>query len=212
MSYEIATDIDFGPNLTTSTTNEPKVDHFIKIYDKVVSDDLCQELITHLESSNRFVDHDYLRRHEAGLYPNQGGLFQKLVEVIRSNYQRYKQEIGVVSSNLYQCNSLEYPTVVSYQPSNEKKEHFYDHADGWHFDSCSRQISMILYLSDVEEGGTTTFDHLNLSVHPQKGRMLIFPSNFIYRHRADPPISGTKYVCICWLHFDGKTTYGTLKI
>ena len=37
-----------------------------------------------------------------------------------------------------------------------------------------RQATLLLYLNDVEEGGCTHFDQLNLSIHPKCGKALLF--------------------------------------
>ena len=212
MSYEGL--VQTASNESSTSNRNPLLSHFIRVYDQMISNELCDEMVNYLEQGGKsFVDHDYLRRNERALFPNQNpNLYQKVVDVVKKSYQKYKEDIGPVSSNLYPANQLEYPMIASYTPNPERKHQFSDHADAWHFDSCSRQISLIMYLRDVTEGGNTTFTYMDTSVQPVKGRVLVFPSNFLYMHRADPPVSDTKYVCICWLHFDGKTTYASLKI
>lgn len=37
-------------------------------------------------------------------------------------------------------------------------------------------LTRFLYLSDVDEGGETSFPHLNIAVKPKKGRALLWPS------------------------------------
>ena len=192
-----------------------KMTHFIRIYDSFLSDALCNELIHHLNSSPKigYQDLDYLRRQECmvSMYQHPD-LFDKLKKSVQDVYKRYKIDIGPTSSNLYQANTLEFPNVVAYNPNPNKSEHFSDHADAWHFDSTSRQVSIIMYLSDVAEGGSTAFTYLNYKVNPVKGRVLVFPSNFMFMHRAEPPISDTKYACIAWIHFDGPTKYISIKM
>jgi len=39
-----------------------------------------------------------------------------------------------------------------------------------------RILTMYLYLNDVEEGGGTNFDQLNITVMPKRGRALLWPS------------------------------------
>jgi hypothetical protein len=197
-------------------TNQEKISltNFIRIYDQIIPNELCDEMIHLLNSSEkRRIDEGYLRRDEVSLNPHvHAEIFGKVSTCIKSVYHRYKQDIGWVSGSLFQCNSMEYPVIVSYKPSQDKKELFHDHADAWHNDSATRQISIIMYLSDVEEGGSTTFTNYDISVKPVKGRVLLFPANFIYKHRAEPPISDIKYASISWMHFDGPTRYITIKI
>lgn len=74
---------------------------------------------------------------------------------------------------------------------------------GQHYDSgtyAGRHISIILYLNDDYEGGEIEFPPFGFKIKPKAGMMLMFPSNFAYRHIAHPVISGTKYAVVTWLH------------
>ena len=72
-----------------------------------------------------------------------------------------------------------------------------------------RILTFFLYLSDVEEGGETSFPFLNISVKPKKGRALLWPSTLDSdptkmdprtRHEAKPVIKGRKYAANYWIH------------
>lgn len=213
----MSTDYHISPqtNLSASTTGENTITHYIRIYENFLSHELCDQMIHHLHSSSHkaYQDHDYLRREESALNLYKSpDLFNIVRNKIIQVYNQYKQDIGSSSSNLFQCNTLEFPNIVAYKPSSERKEQFSNHVDGWHFDSCSRQISIIMYLSDLAEGGSTTFPLLNYKVNPVKGKVLVFPSNFMFMHCAEPPISDVKYACIAWLHFDGDTKYISTRL
>jgi hypothetical protein len=200
--------------LSGTLQQKGRLDDFIKIYDQVVSDELCQRMIDLLSTDKKYYhDRDYLRREEVSVNPY---VFPEVFEDLKNNvkevYQRYKNDTAPLSSNLFQANTYEFPVVVGYKPSPDKKELFADHADSWHNDSATRQVSIIMYLSTVQEGGGTYFPMLDLRVQPVKGRVLLFPSYFMYMHRAEPPISDVKYVCISWMHFDGPTKYLSVKI
>jgi len=215
MSYEAITKENNKILLSTAaSSSSAKLTDFIKVYDKAIPNDLCDKLVNHLEQFGHksYQDNDYLRRTESTFLPEHNPeIFSELLNHLKSVYQRYKDDLGSVSINLWKVAKLEFPVLVSYHPNPEKKESFHDHADSWHFESCSRQVSIIYYLSDVEEGGSTTFTNLDISVKPVKGRALFFPSTFMFQHRAEPPVSGTKYACICWLHFDGNTVYRSMQ-
>jgi prolyl 4-hydroxylase len=79
-------------------------------------------------------------------------------------------------------------------------------------ETASRQVSVIVYLNDVTEGGETSFD-AGTAVEPRAGRVLVFPSSFCFQHRGNPPVSNSKYVLVAWLHFDGTGhAYTTLPL
>jgi predicted 2-oxoglutarate/Fe(II)-dependent dioxygenase YbiX len=88
---------------------------------------------------------------------------------------------------------MEHPQFLYYQ----KNQGFYSP----HVDSASskpRIISAVLYLNNVEEGGETYFEKFDVSVKPKSGRMILFPSNFVYIHGAKVPKSDDKYAVVTW--------------
>ena len=64
--------------------------------------------------------------------------------------------------------------------------------------SLNRCISVVVYLNDDFQGGETEMPDCKFK--PQKGKALIFPSNWNYPHRACPVIKGTKYALVTWYH------------
>lgn len=65
-----------------------------------------------------------------------------------------------------------------------------------------RILTVYIYLNDVEEGGGTNFPHLNLTVMPRRGRVILWPSvlndephviDMRTEHQALPVEKGIKY-------------------
>lgn len=71
------------------------------------------------------------------------------------------------------------------------------HADGTTMDG--RCVSAIVYLNNDFEGGEVEFVNYGLKIKPEPGMLLLFPSNYAYRHIAHPVTSGTKYAIVTWL-------------
>lgn len=77
-----------------------------------------------------------------------------------------------------------------------------DHYDA-HYDGgpvTKRWISAIVYLNDDYEGGEVEFVDFGVKIKPTAGSLLIFPSNYAYRHIAHTVTRGTKYAIVTWLH------------
>jgi len=60
-----------------------------------------------------------------------------------------------------------------------------------------RVITFIWYLNSIEEGGETVFE--NIKIKPEKGKLLLFPSNWTYPHSSAIPITDNKYVIVGWI-------------
>lgn len=76
----------------------------------------------------------------------------------------------------------------------------------WHCESGEKaynnRISVYtLYLNDIDEGGETEFLYCNRRVSAKTGRLCIFPANYPWAHRGNPPIKQTKYILTGWVEF-----------
>lgn len=74
--------------------------------------------------------------------------------------------------------------------------HYKTHTDSG--PGAPRIFSAVLYLNDVEEGGETHFPVFDVSVKPEKNKLVLFPSNYMYKHAALPPISNEKFCIVTW--------------
>jgi prolyl 4-hydroxylase len=60
-----------------------------------------------------------------------------------------------------------------------------------------RYFTVLCYLNEEFEGGSTSFPLLNFSVKPESGKAILFPATYL--HCAEPVKSGEKYVLVSWL-------------
>lgn len=82
--------------------------------------------------------------------------------------------------------------VIRYQNKAEYRIH-HDHAS-----LNARTLSLVLFLNDEYEGGHLEFPYQKVTVEPEEGTVVLFPSNFPYAHIAHPVESGTKYTLVTW--------------
>jgi|TARA_E500000318_G_scaffold33127_1_gene32734 hypothetical protein len=74
----------------------------------------------------------------------------------------------------------------------------------WHVErshaefSCKRALVWTIYLNDIKKGGETEFLNQNERVEPKAGRICIFPADFPYVHRGNPPLQEDKYILTSW--------------
>jgi len=92
--------------------------------------------------------------------------------------------------------------VLKYGQGQKYNTHHDNGGDEMALPCGPRILTFFVYLSDVEEGGTTDFTKLDLSVKPKVGRAVLWPSvldsdptevDWRTMHRASPVIRGTKF-------------------
>ena len=66
-----------------------------------------------------------------------------------------------------------------------------------------RVFAWMTYLNDLDKksGGSTRFEHFDISFQPKKGKTLIWPAEWTHAHSGDVIKSGTKYIITGWLCF-----------
>lgn len=99
--------------------------------------------------------------------------------------------------------------LVTPMPRGADKEHS-DYIPAHRDMPCGPRVyTFFVYMSDVEEGGNTSFPQLGLSVEPKKGRAVLWPSvldaaprdiDERTMHIANPVLSGIKYSVNFWIH------------
>lgn len=112
---------------------------------------------------------------------------KELVDLFVKSYK----DVFNISENI--LDREEY-TLLRYSPG----QYYHEHYDGG--TETARSISVLIYLNDDYSGGEIEFVNFNEKIKPKAGTIILFPSNYAYRHIAHPVLSGTKYVIVTWLH------------
>ena len=108
--------------------------------------------------------------------------------------------------------------MLRYEPGQFYREH-HDQNAAPHSPWGPRLFTFFLYLSDVEEGGGTRFNNLNITVQPKRGRALFWPSvydndpsavrgsaDMRTMHESLTVLKGEKLAANLWLHqYDFQT-------
>lgn len=90
--------------------------------------------------------------------------------------------------------------VYQYEPivfnRYEPGQRFDTHPD--YFRGSDRVFSAVYYLNTVSEGGSTRFVHFDYEVEAVEGRLVIFPSNYLFAHAGVAPVADVKYSAAFW--------------
>lgn len=81
-------------------------------------------------------------------------------------------------------------------------QHFQEHADHGYSYYCT--VSLVGYLNDDYEEGGLYFPKLNVNIKPKAGDVYVFPSTYLFSHRAMPVTSGIKYSVVTMLDYNDK--------
>jgi hypothetical protein len=185
----------------------------IKLYENTLSEDLCDRLCKLLgDIDNVKVTHnaDWRRCFQVALTGDEPIFAQEVAPLLRQTMEKYKSDLPFATAVLHHASRIEAPSVICYKaPTDDNKDlhQFALHADNWNDQSAARQISVIVYLNDVEQGGETEFSHYNVSVKPKKGSILMFPAFWTHPHKGVAPQSQDKYIMVTWFTLDGDGSF-----
>ena len=191
------------------------IDNFIGVYDNYFSDEFCDNLITHFEWSQR-TNKTFQRpeaesvKNDESVCLNPGNIQE--INFTWPNIQGYMDEFNHVFWNECYADYLgRFSVLANYDGHTVYTYKVQKTLPGggyhiWHSEDGSKQMAQrvgvyILYLNDVEEGGETEFLYQTKRVSAKKGRLVIFPPNYPWAHRGNPPLSGEKYILTGWMEF-----------
>jgi len=111
------------------------------------------------------------------------------LQVVKDYTRRY---------NIGELRYWEAPNYIKYGPG----QHFQEHHDHGYSYNCV--VSLVAYPNDDYEGGELYFRLQGITAKARAGDVFIFPSNFMYPHRAMPVKTGTKYSMVTMLDYSDK--------
>jgi hypothetical protein len=97
---------------------------------------------------------------------------------------------------------MRYYEVFNYVKYEGTGKHFAVHAD--HGPAYVTTVSAVAYLNDDYVGGELIFPRFGLTIKPEVGDLVVFPSTFIYEHSSEPIIDGTKYSIVVMTDYNDR--------
>lgn len=120
-------------------------------------------------------------------------LWQDVYDVCFPAVEDYRKDYNIMDLKYWEAMNF-----VKYGP----EQHFQEHHDHGFSYNCT--VSLVAYPNDDYEGGELYFRLQDLKIKAQAGDLYIFPSNFMYPHKAMPVTSGTKYSIVTMLDYNKK--------
>jgi hypothetical protein len=126
--------------------------------------------------------------------------YKELCDVWDVCYEKQKIAVDHYSGALG-VHDLRYWEAFNFIRYNEGQHFQYHHDHGFSY-NCT--VSLVAYLNDDYEGGGLHFKLQDILYTPKAGDVVIFPSNYMYPHRAMPVEKGTKYSLVTMLDYSDK--------
>jgi len=129
------------------------------------------------------------------IIPFESPVAQLMSKICNTCYDNY---LSIVKEAPNQCICFRDYSIRVYNTGNG---FFKTHVDQHAGSTVTRLFAIILYLNDVEKGGETEFPTFKKKIKPEKGKVLMFPCNYMYPHSGNVPISGPKYIATAFVNF-----------
>jgi len=199
------------------------MDKFIKVYPYAMEKDYCETVIKNFEEVNNKTL-TWTRQESENVHPNlkkdtsyeltigignivagncdarelfriNQNLASDFHDFFKPVFTAYLEEFGILTSPSVKLSV----SHVKVQKTKPGEGYHAWHCEDLALDSCDRILAFSCYLNDDFEGGETEYLYAEQRIPAQQGTVCIFPANFCYAHRGNPPIKGTKYILTGWV-------------
>jgi hypothetical protein len=128
-------------------------------------------------------------------HPKWGPLLSEVVLAIEKGQRDYMDRHSLAMSKIDPFQISPTFNIQKYEPG----EGFY----GWHCERASnkygnRVLVWILYLNTIKDRGETEFYYQHHFESAVEGKLVIWPSDWMYMHRGVPSPTETKYILTGW--------------
>ena len=172
---------------------------------------LCDEIISYYERNQQKhkigitsggLNKEVKNRKDITLSPKEltrpeNEIYNKYFESLFECYKDYNHQWPFLNSIVDHLDIGKF-NIGKYLPGQHFKK---IHCERSGIGSLHRLLAFMTYLNDVEEGGSTYFNHYDLDIKPKKGLTLLWPAEWTHSHQGKILKSGVKYIITGWLTF-----------
>ena len=182
--------------------NRSLSDHIL-VFADALSATHCQLLIDRFESSQhqepcqRESGHSFVQLDVTQNWPDQNKVLRDL---FLSYFNRYQLTLN--AAFWPPRFSFEHLRMKRYLPNG--RDFFPLHVDVMDPVAARRFMTAIIYLN-TPIGGETVFPNLDIAIAPAPGKLVAFPTNWLFPHAGLPPQSSPKYILHTYLCYPELT-------
>lgn len=185
------------------------IDKFIRIFSNTIDTEICNKIISNSEKYTTWETHEWYQydtvvkskdnTHEFLRSPLWKWDQVKIQECFNNCIEIYKFDLEKIGVGI-NYNGMSSPNLNKYTVDTRMTPHI-DHIHSI-FSGPVKGIpvlSLIAILNDDYEGGEFVFWE-DYTLKLRTGDILMFPSNFLYKHRVNTVTSGTRYSIVSWIY------------
>jgi prolyl 4-hydroxylase len=177
--------------------NDPSLRDMIHVSHGALSPEHCARLIDRFEASaeletcRREGGHSFMQLDITQAWPDEHEI---ALQTFLAHFHDYQAN---VRGHFWPPHiAFEHLRVKRYLPNG--RDEFPPHVDVMDQRSARRFLTGMIYLN-APAGGETVFPHLDLSITPETGKLLVFPPLWLFPHAGLPPRSRSKYILQTYL-------------
>lgn len=189
------------------------ISDFIKVYDDVISEKLCKDIIYLYKVNSHFhkkIDNQkrpkFTELNFTSNLDKMGDIAGNVHSTILQNFRQTKNiYFSEVVSKAFDGSSF-VPNKYGWEQLRikhylKKTDEFREHVDIGDANSAKRFVSFLLYLNDDFSGGETEFTTCGLTITPKSGRVVMFPPTWNFPHQGNRVSDGEKYILSTYLNY-----------
>lgn len=175
------------------------MDNYIRVYDNTLDSQTCRYYINLIENSSKriggfmncygqkTIDTSVKNAEELDIsfmFPNE---VTSLLNICLKQLEIYEKDVNT-NLNIQSCEHF-FGRVY-----RKNVGHYSPHIDCCSKTTIARCLSILLYLNDVNKGGELKFSNQDINIKAKEGRIVIFPSYWMYKHGAEIPLDTDRYI------------------
>ena len=167
---------------------------YIKVFDHAVPELICNEVINFVEKKNEWETATTVSPSSEIRVCESYGVKEE--DPIDQTIFKYVQKAITDYNDLFKSWRPSEDSgyqILKYSPGGKYLEHCDQHKQ------YNREITLIINLNDEYEGGELHHVGGLIRTKMKKGDIIMFPSNFVYRHAITPITSGNRYSVVTWV-------------
>ena len=183
---------------------------FIGVYENMVPDDFCDEIIEQFDyhqnvNSMVYCEDEQFNNSNAGRFDwaiDLSHMTPRMNRMADRDLNDYliegMNEYAHIFGHMKQVPLYTTTQKVQKTPAGGGYHVWHDENSG--VAHSTRVAVWMVYLNDDYEGGETEFLYYKRRIQPKKGTLLIWPAGLTHAHRGGLVLSGNKYVVTGWFN------------